>query len=298
MKKILITGGTVFVSWFAAKYFRDRYEVYVLNRNTREQVPGVRLIEGDRHAIGDKLKKYRFDAVLDITAYSGRDISDLLDALGEFEDYILISSSAVYPEGVEQPLSESHIIGPNSVWGKYGTDKIDAETVLHSRVPTAYILRPPYLYGPGNNVYREAFCFDCARDNRKFCLPGDGSMPLQFFHVEDLCRFMEILLEEKPGQRIFNVGNPKTVTIRKWVELCYQTVGKESRFVSISETIEQRNYFPFYKYAYNLDVNSQKMLMPSTKSLESGLCETWEWYQEHEDMVRKKPLIAYIDEKL
>ena len=26
-----------------------------------------------------------------------------------------------------------------------------------------------------NNVYREAFVFDCALANRKFCLPGDGS---------------------------------------------------------------------------------------------------------------------------
>ena len=35
MKKVLVTGGTVFVSKFAAQYFVDKgYEVYVLNRNT------------------------------------------------------------------------------------------------------------------------------------------------------------------------------------------------------------------------------------------------------------------------
>ena len=293
--RILVTGGTVFVSRAAAEYFAAAgHEVTVLNRGSREQIPGVRHICRDRHDPALNLRGEGFDAVLDVTAYNARDIDALLDAVGDVAHYIFISSSAVYPETLPQPFREDMPVGPNAHWGAYGTDKIAAEQRLLARVPQAYVLRPPYLYGPGNNVYREAFCFDCARDNRKFCLPGDGSMPLQFFHVEDLCRFMEILLEEKPGQRIFNVGNPKTVTIRKWVELCYQTVGKESRFVSISETIEQRNYFPFYKYAYNLDVNSQKMLMPSTKSLESGLCETWEWYQEHEDMVRKKPLIAFI----
>ena len=57
----------------------------------------------------------------------------------------------------------------------------------------AYILRPPYLYGPMNNVYREAFVFDCALADRKFYLPKDGSMKLQFFHVKDLCRLMEVI---------------------------------------------------------------------------------------------------------
>ncbi|WP_276935942.1 hypothetical protein [Faecalibaculum rodentium] len=45
--KLLITGGTVFVSRILAAYFLAQgQEVYVLNRNTRPQVPGVRLIQG------------------------------------------------------------------------------------------------------------------------------------------------------------------------------------------------------------------------------------------------------------
>ena len=48
--KMLITGGTVFVSRFAAEYFvKKGHEVWVLNRNTRPQVPGVHLIEADRN---------------------------------------------------------------------------------------------------------------------------------------------------------------------------------------------------------------------------------------------------------
>ena len=56
MKKILITGGTKFVSKYAAQYFSEQhYEVYVLNRNTKPQIQGVTLIEGDRHELGDAL---------------------------------------------------------------------------------------------------------------------------------------------------------------------------------------------------------------------------------------------------
>ena len=67
-------------------------------------------------------------------------------------------------------------------------DKIEAEKTLLERKPNAYILRPPYLYGQMNNIYREAFVFDCALADRKFYLPKDGEMKLQFFHIHDLCR--------------------------------------------------------------------------------------------------------------
>jgi len=295
---MLITGGTVFVSKFAAEYFRDLYDVYVLNRNTRPQVPGVTLLEGDRHDLGPMLRSHHFDVVLDVTAYDAQDVEDLLNGLGSFDDYILISSSAVYPQTELQPFTENTPTGENCFWGKYGTDKIAAESALLSRVKHAYILRPPYLYGPGNNVYREAFCFDCAREERVFCLPGEGKMQLQFFHVEDLCRFVEVLLEKKPEEHIFNVGSPETVSTLEWVQKCYEIIGKQLIIDRISREIEQRNYFPFYSYEYMLDVSRMQSLMPEQKCLEEGLKEAADWYTGHEAEVRKKPLIAYIDAHL
>lgn len=299
MKTMLVTGGTVFVSQYAAEYFLRRgWKVYVLNRGTRPQPEGVELIRADRHDLGDVLRTYHFDAVLDVTAYDAQDVNDLLDALGSFDDYILISSSAVYPETGAQPFREDAPVGENVHWGRYGTDKIAAEQALHARRPDAYILRPPYLYGPGNNVYREAFVFDCAMADRPFYLPADGAMKLHFLHVDDLCRFAEILLAEKPTRRIFNVGNPEYVTIAEWVQRCYAAAGKSPAFVPVSAEIEQRSYFPFYNYEYALDVSAQTALMPSVIPLEEGLRESLRWYQAHPEQVRKKPLMEYIDDHL
>lgn len=295
---MLITGGTVFVSQFAAEYFRNSYDVYVLNRNTRPQVEGVTLIEGERHQLGGILKGRHFHVVLDVTAYDAQDVEDLLDGLGSYDDYILISSSAVYPQTEAQPFTEDTPTGENRYWGKYGTDKIAAERALLSRVKHPYILRPPYLYGPGNNVYREAFCFDCARENRVFRIPGEGEMGLQFFHVEDLCRFIEVLLEKRPRENLFNVGNPEQVTILQWVQMCYEILGKQLEIDRISGDIEQRNYFPFYAYDYVLDVSRMRSLMPEVKHLHEGLLESARWYETHEAQVRKKPLLAYIDTQL
>ena len=100
-------------------------------------------------------------------------------------------------------------------------------------------------------------------------------MKLQFFHVHDLCRFIDVLLKVKPSQRIFNVGNKEGVSIRKWIELCYAVVGKQATFVEIHQDIEQRNYFSFYEYEYCLDVSLQYELMGDVKSLEQGLEEAY-----------------------
>lgn len=295
MKKVLVTGGTVFVSRYIAEYYVAKgYEVYVLNRNTKEQSKGVNLIQADRHEIGDVLKDIYFDIVID-TAYTAHDVETLLDALGEYGEYILISSSAVYPEYATQPFKEETPLDVNKYWGVYGTNKIEAETVLQERNPKAYILRPPYLYGPMNNVYRESFVFDCALKDRKFYLPKDGGMKLQFFHIHDLCRFMDVLLEKKPQQHIFNVGNKEAISIREWVKLCYEAAGKEVGFVEVWEEIEQRSYFCFTNYEYYLDASKQYELMRDVKSLKEGLAESLKWYLDNTDKVYKKPYLDYIE---
>lgn len=297
--KILVTGGTVFASRFTAEYFAKNHEVYVLNRGTRPQSEGVTLIQADRQKLKkDTLKEYKFDAVLDICAYNGKDVTKLVDALGEFGTYVLVSSSAVYPETMAQPFREDQMTGMNTIWGKYGTDKIAAEHTLLERVADAYIIRPPYLYGKMNNLYREAFVFDCAEKDLPFYVPKDGKMPLQFFDIEDMCRFMEILLEKKPQQRKFNVGNPETVDILEWVTACYAVLGKKPEFKFVTGNIEQREYFPFYDYGYKLKVDPMLELMPDVKPLGQGLEESYRWYVENRDLVRVKPLLEFISNNL
>ena len=299
MKKILVTGGTVFVSKYVAEYFvKKGFDVYVLNRNNHKQCDGVTLIEADRSKLKDELKGYHFDAVLDINAYTAKEVEGLLDALHSFDDYVLISSSAVYPEHEKQPFTEGTPVGENKFWGSYGTDKIAAEELLAKRVPNAYIIRPPYLYGPMNNVYREAFVFDCAMVERKFYLPEDGQLKLHFFHVKDLCRVIEAILDKKPKNHIFNVGNKDAVTIRDWVRNCYAAAGKEVTFEEVYEDINWRNYFCFSQYEYYLDTTKQDELIESTVDLEEGLKEAFEWYKDNQDKVSKRPYFAYIDEHL
>lgn len=296
--KIFVTGGTVFASRFTAEYFARRHEVFVLNRGNRPQSEGVTLIKADRHALGDTLKGRSFDAVIDVCAYNEADVRELLDGLGEFGCYVMVSSSAVYPETLPQPFNERQEIGANSIWGDYGVNKIAAEKALLERVPDAYVIRPPYLYGKMNNLYREAFVFECAEKSLPFYVPKDGGLPLQFFDIEDMCRFIGILLDKRPEQRIFNVGNPERVTVNGWVKRCYGVLDKRPVCVYVDGNIPQRSYFPFYDYDYKLDVSAMLELMPEVKPLEEGLRQSYEWFAENRELIVRKPLLEFIGNSL
>lgn len=297
--KILVMGGSVFVSRYVAQYFVDKgEEVIVVNRNTHEQVEGVTLIKADRHMLGEALAHVHVDVIIDVNAYTKEDVEQLLNAIGSYRTYVLISSSAVYPQTNPMPFHESSQTGYNRFWKEYGMNKIEAEHALLKRDAHAYILRPPYLYGPYNNIYREAFVFDCAMLDRVFYLPQDGKMKLQFFHVHDLCRFIDILVEKKPSQQIFNVGNPDMISIQDWVTMGYEAVGKSVEFVHVAASIEQRKYFSFHPYEYQLDVSAQCQMMSDFIPLKKGLEDSLQWYVKNQEKVIKKPLIEYIDQYL
>ena len=296
MKK-LVTGGTVFASRAVAAYFAQRGDqVYTLNRGRRPQPDGVTHICADRHALGEKLKQSCFDAILDITAYTGEDVTALLDAVGGCEMYVLLSSSAVYPETLPQPFRESDRTGANAHWGDYGLGKIAAETTLLRRFPDAYIIRPPYLCGAGNNLFREGFVFACAENGLPFYVPDEGDLPLQFFDIDDLCRLIEAILDRKPAQHILNCGNPETVTAREWVQICYDIAQADCTLYGLPEDIPVRAYFPFRRYAYRLDVTAQQSLLPQTTPLRASLESSFAWWKKHSSAVQHKPFLEYLAE--
>lgn len=292
-----MTGGTVFASRFTGRVFLCKgHKVYVLNRGNNIQSSNVIHIKGDRHNLGHALKQYHFDVVMDVTAYNYDDVKLLFESLGAFDNYIFVSSSAVYPETLQQPFHEHQKCGENSYWGDYGVNKIAAEAFISEHIHNAYIIRPPYLYGPMNNLYREAFVFECAENDLPFYIPKDGKMALQFFHIRDMCRFIEVLLNKQPAERIYNVGNTEIVDINHWVKLCYKVLGKKPEIRYVDGSISQRSYFPFLDYSYVLDVKRQNALMKDTIPLFDGLCESYEWYKNNKELVKRKPLIDFINQ--
>ena len=123
MRNVLVTGGTVFVSRFAAEYFVSKGDnVFVLNRGNSPQPKGVTPIICDRRAIGDRLKAKAFDLVVDVSAYTRADSEGLVSALGNFGCYVFISSGAVYPETLPLPFREDQRCGRRSEERRVGKE--------------------------------------------------------------------------------------------------------------------------------------------------------------------------------
>jgi nucleoside-diphosphate-sugar epimerase len=204
----------------------------------------------------------------------------------------------VYPDVNKQPFTEKTEVGFNNYWTSYGTNKIEAEDILTSRIPDAFILRPAYIYGPYNNAYREAFVFDCAKNKRPFYLPKTGEMKLQFIHMHDICRLVDSLLTNQPEQKIYNVGNEETPSIKEWVSMCYEIVGETPEFIEVMDDISPLKYFSFADYQYLLNVDHQMEIIKTTIDFKEGLKESWAWYQNNENLVNKRDYQLFIDENL
>src|SRR5258708_34814817 len=92
----------------------------------------------------------------------------------------------------------------------------------------AVTIRPPYIYGPGNPFYREAFFWDRLRDHRAIILPGDGRRLMQFVHVKDLvAACLKVLETPEAVGHAFNVANPRPLTQVEAVEAFAKAAGRE-----------------------------------------------------------------------
>ena len=99
---------------------------------------------------------------------------------------------------------------------------------------------------------------------------------------------------EAPEGANLQCGNPETVTVNQWVQLCYDAVGAKPETVQV-EGHPQRAYFCFHDYDYYLDVSKQIALMQDVKPLAEGLQESYEWFRQNRDAVMRRPYMEYID---
>ena len=110
MKCILITGGTIFVSKYVAKYFQsNNYEVYVLNSGTKEQIKNIKLICADRNNLKGHLKQYSFDAIINLSRQCEllEEQKDLFDGIARMYIYLsMYNTNCVFNIGKDKCIIE------------------------------------------------------------------------------------------------------------------------------------------------------------------------------------------------
>ncbi len=299
--KILVMGGTEFVGKAVAEYMiSSGHEVSIFTRGIRE--PGYNGIHehykgGRRNAVDvrNAIKDEAFDYILDISAYVLSDVENLLNKVNKkkLKRYIFLSTGSVY-EPSNEHMNEEQARGFNENWGQYGMDKLDIEDYLfrlhkNERLPVS-IVRPTYIYGKGNNLYREIYLFE--RLEKALTIPVPGSTNrVQFIYIDDLMKFIEsIMFEDKAIGQAYNITHPESVTWEKLIYTAAKAMNTDTvKIKKISSTgIKPREYFPFRDCTYLLNINkadAHGLNMPSI-DLAEGLRLSYEWYKDTKPVVK------------
>jgi 2'-hydroxyisoflavone reductase len=305
--RVLVIGGTLFIGKLLVKRLLTAgHEVTILHRRPEHpfgrRVRNVIADRNDAASIKSALSGLRFDAVYDI-AYdwdrgtTAAQVEATAKSIpGDLSRYIFMSSVAAYGDGLNH--SEDDPLASDIHTDAYVKNKAASERALfrmyhESRFPLVTI-RPPFVYGPENPFYREAFFWDRLRLDRPIIIPGDGNRLMQFVYVHDLVEACFNALEKHtaPG-RAFNVADEKPLTQVEVVTEFAKAIGKQASIVRVPREIIARNggnaFGPPMYFGQYYDVppiteavgRVKRVLNVSLTPFATGLKETYKWCSKH-----------------
>ena len=263
--KVLVIGGTSFIGrYLVEELVKAGRDVTILHRKAKHdlgrRVANIMADRNDAAALRAALAGYRFDLVYD-NAYdwergtTAAQVEATVQACGSrVARYVFMSSVAAYGDGLNH--YEGAPLAPDNHTDAYVRNKATAERMLfrlYQRTGFPVVtFRPPFVYGPGNPFYREAFFWDRLRLGRPIIIPGDGHRLMQFVYVHDLVRAIVQAGEEPSAAgEAFNIGNTRPVSQVELVGILAQVAGTEPTLVRVPrETIQQAGGDPMGNPAY------------------------------------------------
>lgn len=304
--RILIVGGTLFIGRRLAEALaRGGHSITVLHRNRESRLPaGAEGIVADRNdldSVRRALTGKQFDAVFDNvydwergTTAAQVEATAVACGHGSLQRYVFMSSVAAYGEGLDH--REDDPLAPADHPETYVRNKAESERALfrmhrENGFPTVTI-RPPFVYGPGNPFYREAFFWDRLEAGRPIIVPDDGSRLMQFVCVDDIVWCCERILNEPAAVgQAFNVAHERPISQNEAVQAFARAAGKEARIVHVPRqmALEAGGHpmGPKLYFAMYYDLPSITMRIEKAKRLlgfapvdfNDGLRRTFEWRQ-------------------
>jgi 2'-hydroxyisoflavone reductase len=305
--RVLVIGGTLFIGKSLVKRLLTAgHEVTILHRKAEHpfgrRVRNAVADRNDAASIRSALSGQRFDAVYDI-AYdwergtTGQQVEATAKAVpGELSRYIFMSSVAAYGDGLnhaeDDPLA-SDLHQDAYVRNKAGSERALFRMYHETRFPVV-TMRPPFVYGPENPFYREAFFWDRMRLDRPVIIPGDGNRLMQFVYVDNLVEACANALEKHtaPG-RAFNVADEKPLTQVEVVNEFARAAGKPATIARVPREIIGRNggnaFVPPLYFGQYYDMppiteavgRVKRVLNVALTPFATGLKETYKWYTKH-----------------
>ncbi len=220
-------------------------QVTILHRGTHNpfarKTEEIHCDRNDPAAVAEKLGGTQFDVVYD-NVYDwqrGTTAEQVRSAAWACRDglrrYVFTSSVAAYGAGLNH--SEDDPLAPSDHPEDYVRNKAETERMLfglhrENGFPAA-TLRPPYVYGPENPFYREAFFWDRLLADRPILLPNQGERLMQFVLADDLARAAILAADtDRASGRAYNIAHESPITQRALVEALAAAAGKQAELVA------------------------------------------------------------------
>jgi len=302
--KILVIGGTLFIGrLLVEELVKGGHEVTILHRKPKHdfgrRVENIMADRNDAAAMREALSTRRFDVVFD-NAYdwergtTAEQVEATVRACSDrISRYIFMSSVAAYGDGLNH--KESDPLAPDYHSVAYVRQKATTERMLFrmhaQRGLPVVTFRPPFVFGPRSNFYREPFFWDRLRAGRPIIIPGDGHRLMQFAYVSDLVQALIRSMDEpRAVGEAFNIGDPKPVTQAELVEKLARAANLEATLVRVPRDIiaqaggnamEEPFYFGEYYDLQPITENIGKVtrvLKMKLTPFDVALKETYRWY--------------------
>lgn len=299
-RNVLVIGGTLFIGRELVRRLLARGDqVTILHRGRSALPPQATEILCDRNdlaAVRRLLAGRRFDLVYDnVYDWQRGTSADPVLAAAETlaaSRYIFLSSVAVYGHGLDH--DEDDPLDADSPIPYIHHKATTEQRLLVSGLPVI-TLRPPFVYGPENPFYREAFFWDRLTRDRPIVIPEDGSRLMHFVYVRDLVWAMLRVAEaDVPTGRAYNIADPAPVTQLKAVHAFARAAGREPRLVFLPrariEAAGGKVFQPPFYFGEYYDLppitvridRARRELDFSPTPFEAALNDTYQWYQKQD----------------
>jgi 2'-hydroxyisoflavone reductase len=300
----LVIGGTGYIGRvLVAELLKAGHSVTVLHRNSAHELGRrIKSLQADRNnaaAIKGALAGKNFEVIFDNVydwerGTTASQVEATARAAGaNLHRYIFMSSVAAYGDGLNH--HEGDALAPDDAPDLYVRNKAMSERALfrlHQRIGMPVVtLRPPYVYGAGNRMYREAFFWDRLRAGRVIVIPGDGRRLMQFVYVKDLVRAaIKAMDEPNAVGHAFNIANARPLAQSEVVEAFAKAAKKPAKLVRIpreyilragGHPMGPKLYFGFYydmPPITQVTAKAQRVLKFKPTDFETGLKETYRAY--------------------
>ena len=201
---------------------------------------------------------------------------------------INLGSSCIYPLNAKNPIKESEIMNgklepTNSPYAMAKLSAIELGKAISKEYGHSIInLMPTNLYGPNDNFSAEGShvipglirrMHDAKiKNDKSFNLWGSGKPLREFLYVDDLAKFIKLIIDNEVDDELVNVGS-----------------GNEIEIIELANSIKKIiNYKGDIKLDLSMPDGNPRKLLDSTiaknhgwkpeVSLQEGLSKTYDWF--------------------